>query len=229
MSSNRTYGLTVQLIRLYARLMLKLDIRFRGPLPAGPKLFVANHPSASDPFLIHLLSSKHLSVLISGNAFAMPLFGHFLQHCRQISVIPGQGKAALDQAEQRIRSGQSVGIFPEGLVSPRDGGCHSPHSGAARLALATGVPVIPVGIYLQRDKSLYISSGLSGKRTAAYWYLRGPYGMTIGEPVQFSGGPEDEGLVRSVTSLLMEKINELADESERRICFTPSGLQMPAI
>jgi hypothetical protein len=53
--------------------------------------------------------------------------------------------------------------------------------------------------------------------------------MTIGEPVQFSGGPEDEGLVRSVTSLLMEKINELADESERRICFTPSGLQMPAI
>jgi 1-acyl-sn-glycerol-3-phosphate acyltransferase len=228
MSSNRVYGLTVRLIRTYARLMLKLDIRFRGPLPAGPKLFVANHPSASDPFLIHLLPTKHLSVLISGNAFAMPMFGRFLHHCRQISVIPGQGRAALDQAAQRLKSGQSVGIFPEGLVSPRDGGYRSPHSGAARLALSTGVPVVPVGIYLQRDRNLYIASGLSGKRTAAYWYLRGPYGMTIGEPWQFTSGFEDEGLVRSVTSLLMERINELAEESERRVCLQSTGLNMPA-
>jgi 1-acyl-sn-glycerol-3-phosphate acyltransferase len=229
MTSNHVYSLTVQLIRLYARLMLKLDIRFRGPLPGGPKLFVANHPSASDPFLIHLLSPKHLSVLVSGNAFEMPLFGYFLNHCRQISVIPGQGKEALNQAEQRLHSGQSVGIFPEGLVSPRDGGYHSPRSGAARLALKTGVPVIPVGIYLPRDRNLYITSSLSGKHTAAYWYLRGPYGMTIGEPMQFTGETEDQSLVGSVTTLLMESIHELAEESEQRVCFMPSGMQMPAI
>jgi 1-acyl-sn-glycerol-3-phosphate acyltransferase len=229
MSSNRLYDLTVQLIRLYARLMLELDIRFLSPLPAGPKLFVANHPSASDPFLLHLLSSKHLSVLVSGNAFAMPLFGHFLHHCRQISVIPGRGKDALDEAGQRLKSGQSVGIFPEGLVSPREGGYHSPRTGAARLALLTGVPVIPVGIYLPRDRNLYITSSLSGKPTAAYWYLRGPYGMTIGEPEQFTGDPEDQSLVRSVTAMLMEGIHKLAEESEHRVCFTPSGVQMPAI
>jgi 1-acyl-sn-glycerol-3-phosphate acyltransferase len=209
--------------------MLKLDIRFRGPLSAGPMLFVSNHPSASDPFLIHLLSSKHLSVLISGNAFAMPLFGYFLQHCRQISVVPGQGKEALDRAEQRLNSGQSVGIFPEGLVSPREGGYHPPRNGAARLALKTGVPVIPVGIYLPRDRNLYITSRLSGKQTAAYWYLHGPYGMTIGEPMQFTGEHEDQKLVRSVTTMIMEKIHELAEDSEKRVCSMPSGGQMPAI
>lgn len=222
MPSNHVYGLTVQLIRLYARLMLELDIQFSGPLSAGPTLFVANHPSASDPFLIHLLSSKHLSVLISDKAFAMPLFGSFLQHCRQISVVPGQGKEALDRAEQRLNSGHSVGIFPEGLISPREGGYHAPRNGAARLALKTGVPVIPVGIYLPRDRNLYITSGLSGKQTAAYWYLRGPYGMTTGEPMQFNGDDEDQTLVRSVTALLMERIHELAKESEQRVCFMPA-------
>ena len=95
MPPNHIYGLSVQLVRLYARLMLKLDIRFHGGLPGGPKLFVANHPSATDPFLLHLVPSEHLSVLVTGNAFAMPLFGRFLQHCRQISVIPGQGQEGL--------------------------------------------------------------------------------------------------------------------------------------
>ena len=229
MPSNHIYGLSVQLVRLYARLMLKLDIRFHDALPAGPKLFVANHPSATDPFLIHLVPSKPLSVLVTGNAFAMPLFGRFLQHCRQISVIPGQGQEALDQAELRLKSGQSVGIFPEGLVSPHEGGYHSARNGAARLALMTGVPVIPVGIYLPRERNIYLSSRLSGKYTATYWYLRGPYGMTIGEPENFSGDPEDRDLVHSVTAVLMERIHNLAEESERRVCFTPSGLQMPAI
>lgn len=229
MSTNRLYGLTVQFVRLYARLMLKLDVHFQGPLPLGPKLFVANHPSASDPFLIHLLSSKHLSVLVSGNAFAMPLFGRFLHHCRQISVIPGQGKDALDQAEKRLKSGQSVGIFPEGLVSPPAGGYHPARTGAARLALATGVPVIPIGIYLPRERTLYIKSTLTGKHTAAYWYLRGPYGMTVGEPMRFTGNAQDQNLVRAITAHMMEKIHQLAEESEQRVRFAPSGARMPAI
>src|SRR5215510_3402043 len=122
MSPNRLYALAVQFVRLYARSMLKLDIAWRAPLPAGPKLFVANHPSATDPFLIHLLTSKPLSVMISGNAFDVPLFGEFLHHCGQISVEAGAGRDALEQAELRLRAGHSVGIFPEGLVSPRGGG-----------------------------------------------------------------------------------------------------------
>ncbi len=231
MSSHRLYNFTVRLIRLYARLMLKLDIRWHvAPLPAGPKLFIANHPSASDPFLLHLLSSKHLSVLISGNAFDVPLFGRFLQHCEQISVVKGQNQGrALDQALYRLYHGHSVGIFPEGLVSPRSGGYHPPRTGAARLALMTGAPVVPIGIYLPRERSLFIESKLSGKRTAAYWYLRGPYGMTVGEPVTFTGDIEDQNLVRSVTAAMMEKIHELAEESEQRVRFAPSGARLPAV
>ncbi len=229
MSTHLLYNLSVQFIRLYSRLMLKLDIRFHGPLALGPRLFVANHPSATDPFLIHLLSSRHLSVLISGNAFAMPLFGRYLQHCGQISVRPEQGRSALEQALARLQQGQSVGIFPEGLVSPHTGGTHQPRSGAARLALLTGVPVIPIGIYLPRERSVYISSKLSGKETATYWYLRGPYGMTIGEPLQYSGDVENADVVRAVSLDIMQHIDVLAEESRQRVELSPSAARMPAV
>jgi len=195
--------------------MLKFDARWQGDLPSGPKLFVANHPSASDPFIIHLLSSDHLSVLISGNAFDMPLFGTFLSHADQICVSFEQGKEALESAELRLRAGHSVGIFPEGWVSPETG-YNPPHTGAARLALSTGAMVIPIGVYLQRNRRMILSSRLSGKYTEALWYFRGPYFVSVGKPIQFSGDAEDKDLVQKVTEQIMEKIDALAKESECR-------------
>ncbi len=229
MYANVLYKLSVQVVRFYARVMLRLDVHYHSELPAGPKIFIANHPSATDPFLLHLLSSKHLSVLVSGNAFAMPLFGYYLHSCGQICVTRGQGKNALDEGQRRVQSGHSIGIFPEGLVSPQNGGYHPPRTGAARIALSTGAPVIPIGIYLPRERNIYLSSRLSGKHTAAYWYLRGPYGMTIGEPMQFEGDIEDQYLVHVVTMKMMEKIYELAEESECRVRVAPAGARLPAI
>jgi 1-acyl-sn-glycerol-3-phosphate acyltransferase len=218
MHGNFLYRLTVLAVRIYARLLLRLDVEWQGSLPAGPKLFVANHPSASDPFVItQLLYSKHLSVLISGNAFEMPVFGGFLRRIEQISAAPGQTKSPFEQAQERIRAGHSVAIFPEGLVSPRQGGCHPPRSGAARLALSTGVPVIPVGIYLPRERNYYLASKWTGKPTAAYWYLHGPYGITVGQPLRFQGRADDPQDIRSVTGTIMESIAALMDESEGRI------------
>jgi 1-acyl-sn-glycerol-3-phosphate acyltransferase len=231
MHGNLLYRLTVLAVRIYARLLLKLDVHWQSPLPLGPKLFVANHPSATDPFVIsQLLYSRHLSVLISGNAFEMPIFGGFLRKIEQISAAPGQARSAFEQAQGRLCAGHSVAIFPEGLVSPRQGGCHPPRSGAARLALSTGVPVIPVGIYLPRERSYYIASKLTGKPTAAYWYLYGPYGMTVGQPLQFRGQAEDPEAVRSVTASIMENIALLAEESEKRVHgFFPAPAGLTAI
>jgi hypothetical protein len=70
---------------------------------------------------------------------------------------------------------------------------------------------------------MYLTSRLSGKHTAAYWYFRGPYGMTIGEPVKFTGNCEDKNLVQSVSALLMEKIHALAQASEQRVTFAAAG------
>jgi 1-acyl-sn-glycerol-3-phosphate acyltransferase len=141
------------IIRLYSRLMLNLDIRWNGDVPAGPKIFVANHPSATDAFILHLLSREPMRVLIVSTAFSFPLFGAFIRRAGQIPVLPGEGGRAMDQAKACLEAGYSVGMFPEGDFSPQAGGFREPRSGAARLALSTGVPVVPVGIYLPRERS----------------------------------------------------------------------------
>jgi len=204
------------LVKAYASLLLKLDAVWRQPLPAGPKIFVANHPSATDPFLIHLVSKQPMSVLISANAFLAPILGPYLRRIEQVPVTPGEGAQAMEHARRLLLAGRSVGIFPEGDFSPQEGGMREPRTGAARLALATGAAVVPVGIYIKREWSYRIVSGVSGKRTVGYWYLHGPYTVTVGEPMQFRGDEEDRQRVREVSASIMENIGMLAAESESR-------------
>lgn len=218
MQKNHLYELTRAVIRAYSSLLLRMDVHWHEHrLPDGPKIFVANHPSASDPFLIHLISRGHLSVFVSGNAFSVPLFGRYLRYTRQIAVRPEERGQALEQARGYLEAGHSIGIFPEGNISPQTGGFREPRTGAARLALSTGVPVVPVGIYLPRERTVRISSRLSGQPTVGYWYLRGPYGMTVGQPMHFHGDIEDRAQVNSVSSALMHHIKALAYESEQRV------------
>lgn len=217
MAFNILYSMGRAFVRAYSHMLFRMDVYWHERPPDGPKLYIANHPSATDPFLIHLLSKQPMGVLITSNAFTFPLFGFYIRKAGQIPVIPGEGEQALERARRLLEAGYSVGIFPEGTFSPQEGGFHEPRTGAARLALITGVPVVPVGIYLPREKSLKLSSKLSGRRTVGYWYLRGPYGVTVGKSIHFEGNPEDEAHVQSTAQNMMRWIRSLAKESERRL------------
>jgi 1-acyl-sn-glycerol-3-phosphate acyltransferase len=215
---NFLYKAARGLIRFYSRLMLNLDIHWHGEIPSGPKIFVANHPSATDAFVLHLLSREPMSVMIVSTAFTVPLFGEYIRRAGQIQVIPGAGTRAMEQAREFLMGGYSVGIFPEGDFSPQAGGFRKPRSGAARLAIRTGVPVVPVGIYLPRERNLRIaSSRLSDRPTVGYWYLRGPYGITVGKPAKLEGNSTDLEYVRNKTQTMMGWIKSLAQESEFRV------------
>jgi 1-acyl-sn-glycerol-3-phosphate acyltransferase len=214
---NFFYKTARKFIRLYSRVMLNLDIHWHDHLPMGPKIYVANHPSATDPFILHLLSREPMGVLIVSTAFIFPLFGEYIRRSGQIQVVPGKGGQALEQAKQYLQNGYSVGIFPEGNFSPQAGGFREPRGGAVRLALRTGVPVVPVGIYLPREGILRIASRLCGKPTVGYWYLRGPYGITVGKPITLEGDVGDREHVRACSYELMDGIKSLARESEFRV------------
>jgi 1-acyl-sn-glycerol-3-phosphate acyltransferase len=224
MRGNLIYRLTIFCVRIYARIMLKFDVHWHGGLPSGPKLFVANHPSATDPFVLSLLPNEHLTIMLSGKAFSMPLFGPYLRYVEQICVESGSD--SLELAQARLRAGRSVIIFPEGWISP-EVGHNPPHSGAARLALETGASVIPIGVYLQRNRRKLLSSRLSGEHTEALWYFRGPYFVNVGEPIRFSGDASNKELVQKVTGQIMQKIESLAKESEHRF-LTETISRVPA-
>ena len=63
---------------------------------------------------------------------------------------PAKATAALDAAADVLRDGALLCIFPEGTRS-RDGHLHRGYIGAARLAIAVGCPILPVGIVGTRD------------------------------------------------------------------------------
>jgi 1-acyl-sn-glycerol-3-phosphate acyltransferase len=208
---------SMTIVRLYAWLMLRMDVFWQAPFPAGPKLIVANHPSTTDPFYLGLLFSQPISLLIIESLFLIPVFGAFLRWSGHIPVAPGQGRTAFDAAYRRLLRGRSVALFPEGDLSPREGGCLPPRTGAARLALLTGVPVIPIGIYLPRERSRAIVSTVSGKRMEGYLHLRGEYGVTVGGAMHFEGDVEDRRHVVNVSEDIMRRIVSLAQESESRV------------
>ena len=61
-----------------------------------------------------------------------------------------------------------------------------------------------------------MKSTVSGKEEISHWYLRGPYNITVGNPLHFNGDVEDHDLVKDTAHQVMLKIMRLAFESEQR-------------
>ncbi|MCL1800057.1 MAG: 1-acyl-sn-glycerol-3-phosphate acyltransferase [Promicromonosporaceae bacterium] len=117
----------------------------------GGFIAVANHVTDFDAltFTDFLFANGFQPrVLAKQDLFKIPVVGTLLRATGMIPVYRGTEKAAssLDAAADLLREGACVALFPEGTLSrdpdywPMEG-----KTGAARLALATKVPVIPVG------------------------------------------------------------------------------------
>jgi 1-acyl-sn-glycerol-3-phosphate acyltransferase len=227
-----SYRLGRSVVDLYARAMLKMDIEWRAPLPDGPKILAANHPTTTDPFLIMLSAPEQVSVLVTEGCFEVPVFGRILRKSGHMPAVRNSGGRTVREAMRLLRSGRTVAIFPEGALSPLEGGgglgfCE-PHTGVARMALSARVPVIPVGIYVQREHIRFTEMGLKGEPVTARWYVRGPYVVTVGKPMAFEGDVEDREAVRSVSKQVMRGIIHLAGESAQRV-WAPESLETKSL
>ena len=134
--------------------IMKLDTGGKENFPRSGGLIVAgNHLSYADWPAMALFSywSGHYPVFtIKSPVFDVKIIGSLLRKFGQLPVHRGRADAALvlNEAEQRISSGACVIFYPEGTAS-RDPE-HWPmvaRTGVARLALTTGVPVIPVACW----------------------------------------------------------------------------------
>jgi 1-acyl-sn-glycerol-3-phosphate acyltransferase len=210
------YWLSRPMIGLYGR-TLQLSTHHHAPLPKGAKIITANHPSTSDPFLIAFVTREPARMLVIHHAFEVPIFGTYLRGSGHIPVHPDNGRPAFETAERHLRQGGTLIVFPEGHLSPKEGGFCAPHTGAARLALLTGSPVIPMGISLSPRGLWHIESDMGGKWIESRYALRGPYGITVGKPLRFDGDVDDRAYVRQASRRIMQHITELAVESQERL------------
>ena len=211
------YQLGRSVVTRCVRLMFQTDVVWHAPLPQGPKIIAVNHPTSVDPFLIMALIPEPISFLTSGTLFKVPVLRRYLHLAGYIPVLHGNGRATLEQARRRLEAGRTVGIFPEGALSPLDGGAHRPRTGAARLALSTGVPVVPVGVYPQRERIRFVEHRVADTVEVGRWYPGGPYAMTAGTPMRFEGNAADRTAVHSVSERIIQRIVHLARQSAQRM------------
>ncbi|MER5863445.1 lysophospholipid acyltransferase family protein [Kitasatospora sp. NPDC002040] len=133
----------------------------------------ANHTSLADPVLmvgvLHGLGVRPV-VLAAGGLWRVPVLGRALTHEGYIPVHRGTARAAdsLDAAAEAVAAGRCVLLYPEGRLPRYRASADRPpqqlKTGAARLALATGAPLVPVGHAGARR----VSSG-SGAKQLAGW------------------------------------------------------------
>jgi 1-acyl-sn-glycerol-3-phosphate acyltransferase len=118
--------------------MLEVEIRCHAPLPGGPKILAANHPTTIDPLLIVLLTLEQISVLVGQSIISIPVLGRYLLGAGHVPLKRRDRQAAVVVLGQLLEAGRTVVIFPEGEISPPEGGLLRPHTGVARLAPITG-------------------------------------------------------------------------------------------
>lgn len=216
------YRIVKSIMWVYIRVMLGVNVVRKASVPRGARIFAINHPSNSDAFFVAGMLPTRSYILITEEAFRTRIAGALLRKLGHIPVKAGTGPEVVNRAVGLLRQGKTVVIFPEGERSPL-GGFVRPHTGVARLALASGVPVIPVGLHIRNERLTGRGEARELKEKHNGWYIRGPYYVTVGEPMRFQGDAEDRKLVRDVSNKVMHTIIELAGESKERMETAPMG------
>lgn len=137
-----------------ARLIYRPVIHGRSNIPrTGPVILAANHLSFFDSIVIPFVAPRPVAFLAKAEYFhGRGLKGRLLRACfRATDAIPVQrgahrtAEASLRAALDVLTQGRAFGIYPEGTRS-RDGRLYRGRTGVAWLALASGAPVVPVGV-----------------------------------------------------------------------------------
>ena len=150
---------------------------------SGPAILASNHLAVADSFYLPLVVKRRITFLAKAEYFSgTGLRGWFK---RWFFTVAGQvpidrssadtAQAALETAQRLLDDGKLMGMYPEGTRSP-DGRLYKGKTGLARLALETGVPVIPVAM---------VGTDVVNPPGSKMWRF-GRVTVRIGKPLDFS-------------------------------------------
>lgn len=212
--SEPSYRFAIRLLRPLLMLVTKRQWRGAEHLPErGGFIVCSNHMSYVDAFtLAHfLVDNGHPPYFLAKESvFRIPVFGRIVRGAGQIPVHRETGDAALAfrAAVVAIQEGRCITMYPEGtLTRDPDLWPMVAKTGAARLALTTGAPVIPV--------AQWGPQAILGPY--AWWpklFPRKTMQVLAGEPVDLSdlmGRPLEPALLRETTTRIMDAVTHLLE------------------
>jgi len=207
------FGLVVALVKPFMLIWTKQDFRGRENMPrTGGVVFAANHISHFDPLVLgfFIWECRRVPRLLGkASVFKVPIVGRILSSAGQIPVYRETAEAAdaFRAAVAAVEQGECVGVYSEGTITrdpdlwPMTG-----KTGAARVALMTGCPVIPIANWGAQE--VFASYGSLKLRLLPRKTMR----VIAGEPVDlsaFQGKPITNELLHEATEVIMHRI---ADE-----------------
>jgi 1-acyl-sn-glycerol-3-phosphate acyltransferase len=176
---------------------------------SGAVILASNHLSAADWIFMPMSIKRRVTFLAKNEYFTGTGVKGFLQRAffsgaGQVPIDRTSASAAEDAIQTGLRilqGGQILGIYPEGTRSP-DGRLFRGKIGVARMALQTGVPVVPVAMCYSTRKLPF------GKKIMRVT-------VRFGEPLDFSryeGLAGDRFVERSITDEIMYEIMTLSGQ-----------------
>jgi len=202
--------ITRQLIWIYARIALVLMAPFVQFRTKGlkqnaikpPCILVANHLSFFDLYSLGLLPFGDISVTVRDWPFKMFWYAPFMHLAGYVNVENTPWQTISESAARILSKGGVILIFPEGHRS-RNGQLQRFYSGAFRLAVETGVKIVPLCI-----------TGTNDLWPPGRWWLR-PARVEVRalkpvEPAGFAGTSAHRAIKKFVRTSMENKLKEMA-------------------
>ncbi|GAB3252770.1 lysophospholipid acyltransferase family protein [Alteromonas gracilis] len=178
----------------------------------GPAILASNHLSYADWLFMPLTLNRRVTFVAKAEYFTTPgikgwFQRQFFSGAGQVPIDRTSGSAAegaLSSAKRILGEGELFGIYPEGTRS-HDGRLYRGKTGVARLALETGVPVIPVAV---------VGTDVVAPPGKKFGSFTRPV-VRFGEPLDFSryeGLENDRYILRSITDEIMYEIMRLSGQ-----------------
>ena len=203
---NVFYTFLAEVSRPVLRLLWRYEAEGIENLPAGGFVLAAGHHSNFDPWPLGIAISRRYFVrFMAKSELFWPPLSWVVRGAGGFEVRRGEAdREALATARRLAREGNVIAMFPEGTRRAkglRKRRQAQVHSGAARIALGAGVPLVPAAI-------------AGTDRLARLPKLRVRYGAPI--PVADLAGRPRKEAARVATERLMARIEELEGSLERR-------------
>lgn len=182
--------------RIWFRRLYRVEVTGGERIPAdGGVIMVANHESLIDPWLLGLATRRPIRYMAKAELWNYPVLRTVMEWFGTFPVSRGVGdREAVGRAAELLQEGQLLGMFPQGTCLPYR---RRPWlRGAARLALSTGTPIVPVCI-IGSERALR-----PGKFKLGLPRIR----VLVGEPIEVPQGRPTVAAAKHLTARIEEAI-----------------------
>ncbi|WP_063016433.1 lysophospholipid acyltransferase family protein [Nocardia nova] len=196
---------------------LKIDIVGGENIPrTGGAVLAVNHTAYLDFMEVGLVgreSGRNVRYMMKAE-LEHGIVGWLMKHCKAIGVDRTAGAESYSRAVTALRDGEIVVVYPEATIS-RSFELKEFKSGAARMAIEAGVPIVPMTIWgAQRVWTKDIPKQLGRNNF--------PINIQVGEPIPPAEPAED------LTATLRSSMEKLLDAAQRDYEMPPGARWVPA-